>query len=192
MNSPETTTGLTDLRNLFTYHIFGEPDDLAKWQDDPDSYAFTVKGGGRSEQYALGGVKAAFEHVATTMILQCMTMVHWGRIKIRGVRLADVLSQTGVRDGARKIAVFGADGYSMDLFYDEVVQEPDRFLLAWEMNDEPLEPDHGFPLRVVSQGKYGFKWCKWVNTVEVTDKDFKGHYEGKRGWSDQGTRGEPV
>lgn len=55
-----------------------------------------------------------------------------------------------------------------------------------------LPPDHGFPLRLTADGKYGFKWCKWLTEVEVVDYDYKGHYEGKGGWSDAGTRGQPV
>lgn len=52
-----------------------------------------------------------------------------------------------------------------------------------------LPLDHGFPLRLTADGKYGFNWCKWLTEVEY---DYKGHYEGKRGWSDAGTRGQPV
>jgi DMSO/TMAO reductase YedYZ molybdopterin-dependent catalytic subunit len=60
------------------------------------------------------------------------------------------------------------------------------------MNDAPLPLDHGFPVRLASDGKYGYKWPKWLVRVEAVDHDFKGHYEGKRRWSDKGTRGEPV
>ncbi len=60
------------------------------------------------------------------------------------------------------------------------------------MNGEALTPEHGFPLRSVAKGKYGFKWCKWLVSLEVRDHDYKGHYEGNRAWSDQAVRGRPV
>jgi len=62
------------------------------------------------------------------------------------------------------------------------------------MNDagEPLTGDHGFPVRITADGKYGYKWCKWLVEIELVDYDHKGHYEGKGRWSDQATRGNPV
>jgi DMSO/TMAO reductase YedYZ molybdopterin-dependent catalytic subunit len=93
---------------------------------------------------------------------------------------------------ALKIGLFGGEGFTTDLFVEEVKAEPDRFILAYEMNGQPLTADHGYPLRVVAEGKYAYKWCKWLTTIELTDRDFKGHYEGKRGWSDRATRGLPV
>ena len=60
------------------------------------------------------------------------------------------------------------------------------------MNGEPLPADHGFPVRATADGRYGYKWCKWLSAVELVDYDFKGHYEGRRRWSDAGIRGQPV
>jgi DMSO/TMAO reductase YedYZ molybdopterin-dependent catalytic subunit len=60
------------------------------------------------------------------------------------------------------------------------------------MNEEPLSEVHGFPVRIAAIGKYAYKWCKWLNRISLADYDFKGHYEGKRGWSDSALRGERV
>lgn len=40
-------------------------------------------------------------------------------------------------------------------------------LLAYEMNDEPLPPEHGYPLRVIVPGFYGTNSVKWVNNLIV-------------------------
>jgi hypothetical protein len=56
-------------------------------------------------------------------------------------------------------------------------------LLAYEMNGETLPRNHGFPLRLVAPGKYGYKWVKWVTHIEVIDYDYKGFWES-RGWDD--------
>ena len=55
-----------------------------------------------------------------------------------------------------------------------------------------VTPHHGFPIRLAADGEYGYKWCKWLTEIEVVDHDFKGHYEGKRVWSDAATRGQPM
>jgi nitrate reductase (NAD(P)H) len=41
-------------------------------------------------------------------------------------------------------------------------------LLAWAMNGLPLEPDHGYPLRVVIPGQIGGRSVKWLNKIEIS------------------------
>ena len=52
----------------------------------------------------------------------------------------------------------------------------DDVILAYKMNGKPLAPEHGYPLRVVVPGKYGMKWTKCINKIELTDKDYKGYW----------------
>lgn len=44
-------------------------------------------------------------------------------------------------------------------------------ILAYEMNGEPLNPDHGFPLRLICPGMIGAKSVKWLSRVLVLDTD---------------------
>jgi len=48
-------------------------------------------------------------------------------------------------------------------------------LLAWAMNGEALEPDHGFPLRLVVPGQIGGRSVKWLKKIEVSDKESQHH-----------------
>lgn len=190
---PENTEGITPVEDLFVYHIFGEPADLRKWQAHPESYSFEVKGLVESPRTLTAkDIRDEFKPVSAVVVLQCMTRVHWGRVRVRGVRLLDVIESVKPKPGAVKAAIFGGEGFTTDLFLDEIRREPERFLLAYEMNDEQLTGDHGYPVRVIAEGKYAYKWCKWLRKIEIVDYDFKGHYEGKRRWSDKATRGEPV
>lgn len=192
MSRPESDSAITALDRLFTYHIFGEPEELQTWRRDPSAYRLRV--GGLVSQpldLTLQNLRS-FELVEATVVLQCTTNVHWGRLKVRGVPLAAIVRRAGASHEARKLAIRGADGFGSDLALDEILAEPARFLLALEMNGAAVPADHGYPVRVVSEGKYGYKWCKWVTSIELTDRDFKGHYEGRRGWSDAGTRGTRV
>ena len=48
-------------------------------------------------------------------------------------------------------------------------------MLAWAMNGEPLEPDHGYPLRLVVPGQIGGRSVKWLKKVEVSDIESQHH-----------------
>ena len=47
-------------------------------------------------------------------------------------------------------------------------------LLAYEMNDAPLPPQHGFPLRLVVPGWYGMAHVKWLTGISVVAEPFDG------------------
>jgi len=193
MTLPEKNSRITPVEDLFTYHIFGIPRESRRCQEDIGSYALTIEGlVDRELSLSMAQIRSDFPQVSGVMVLQCMTNIHWGRVRFTGARLLDVLDHAGIQKGAFKIAVHGADGFDMDLRIDEVRQRPDAFLLAHSMNDQPLIVGHGFPLRLTADGKYGFKWPKWLSRIELVDYDYKGHYEGRRRWSDEATRGQPV
>ncbi len=100
----------------------------------------------------------------------------------RGVPLADLLAQAGLRRGVRKVIIRAWDDYSTAIPLEKALH-PDT-ILAYEMNGEPLPHRHGFPLRLVAPGLYGMKNPKWVTAVEAVDYDYLGFWE-QRGWSDR-------
>lgn len=193
MSAPQEDTELTPVERLFTYHIFGVPEQHRRLCADVHRYRLEITGTvGPSVALSLDVIKDDFAAVSAPMVLQCMTNVHWGRIEFTGARLLDVLESVGIPSATRKIALHGADGFSSDLDLESVRSQPDAFLLAYGMNGVPIPLDHGFPIRLTADGRYGYKWPKWLCRIELTDADFRGHYEGRRGWSDEGRRGRPV
>jgi DMSO/TMAO reductase YedYZ molybdopterin-dependent catalytic subunit len=50
-------------------------------------------------------------------------------------------------------------------------------LLAYRMNGEALEPNHGFPLRLLVPGWYGVASVKWLRRIEVLDRPFQGYFQ---------------
>lgn len=193
MALPEQDDRMTPVEELFTYHIFGVPDQVRQYQEDASSYELTIGGlVGEELHLSLEEIRDGFAQVSGVMILQCMTDVHWGRLRFTGARLLDVLGRAGIGADAYKVAVRAAEGFDTDLRLEEVRERPDAFLLAHSMNDEPLTVDHGFPLRLTADGKYGYKWLKWVTAIDLVAEDYKGHYEGKRRWSDEAIRGQRV
>jgi DMSO/TMAO reductase YedYZ molybdopterin-dependent catalytic subunit len=193
MSLPEELPGITATEDLFRYDIFGLPAELKAWSNDPSQFRLKVDGCvERASIFNLENLRSDFEPAQVEAVLQCMTRVHWGRVLIRGARLWDVLRACGVQPRAEKIALHGAEGFSTDLFLREVAGQPARFLLVYEMNEQPLTGGHGFPVRIAAIGKYAYKWCKWLTRISVLDYDYRGHYEGKRGWSDTAARGARV
>ena len=105
----------------------------------------------------------------------------------KGVPLAEVLKRSGVAKDAIEVVFHGADTgeeeedgvvYSTELPYQrslpvDTAMRPEM-LLAYEMNGEPLTPDHGFPLRLLVPRWYGMASVKWLTHIEVVDKPFRG------------------
>ena len=53
-------------------------------------------------------------------------------------------------------------------------------LLVYRMNGEPLEPIHGYPLRLFVPGWYGVASVKWLKRIEVLDRPFQGYFQTKK------------
>ncbi|MFE1960482.1 sulfite oxidase [Streptomyces sp. NPDC059479] len=96
----------------------------------------------------------------------------------RGVRLADVLRRAGLTRGAVDILPRGLDS---EVVTDGVnlgrVRRPlplakalDDVILAYEMNGEPLPPDHGYPVRLIVPSWVGISNIKWLGDIEVSDE----------------------
>jgi DMSO/TMAO reductase YedYZ molybdopterin-dependent catalytic subunit len=49
-------------------------------------------------------------------------------------------------------------------------------LLCYEMNGEPLPPEHGFPVRLIAPGWYGVANVKWLTGIEVVDRRYAGRF----------------
>ena len=59
-------------------------------------------------------------------------------------------------------------------------------MLAVGMNGEPLPLEHGFPVRMLTPGLYGYAGsCKWINELELTTFDKFDAYWVERGWAQQ-------
>jgi len=112
------------------------------------------------------------------------TQWQWGSVgnaRWTGVRLADVLKRAGIKASGREILFDGADEPlgTMPDFRRTITREkalhPDT-LLAYEMNGQPLTPDHGFPLRVIPPGWAGDSWVKWLTHIQVLPQEYDGFW----------------
>src|ERR1700694_457290 len=53
----------------------------------------------------------------------------------------------------------------------------DDVFVAYEMNGQPLTPQHGFPLRLVIPGWYGMAHVKWLHSITLSDRPFRGYQQ---------------
>lgn len=97
-----------------------------------------------------------------------------------GVSLRTLLDKHGGSlPGARYIAFYSVDGYSISLPLDEVLAADP--ILAWRMNGAELQTRHGYPLRAVIPGRFGEENPKWLTRIELTDH-FVGGLYADQGW----------
>ncbi|HEY0638799.1 MAG TPA: molybdopterin-dependent oxidoreductase, partial [Pseudonocardiaceae bacterium] len=128
------------------------------------------------------------ELVERTITLTCVSNEVGGQYvstaNFVGVRLRDVLLEAGVRAGADQLVSRSSDGWSCGT-PTEVAMEPTRdALLAIAMNGEPLPAEHGFPVRMVIPGLYGYvSATKWLVDLELTTFDAFDPYWARRGWA---------
>ena len=108
-----------------------------------------------------------------------------GNARWQGIRLADVLSMAGPQAGADCVRSTSADGFTVTTPLAALTDGRDA-LLAYAMNGEPLPVEHGFPVRMVVPGLYGYvSATKWVVDLEVTRFADVTAYWTDRGWSAQ-------
>ncbi len=103
-----------------------------------------------------------------------------------GVRVADLLEEAGVQAGADAVKQTSEDGWTCGTPI-EALRDDRNAMLAVAMNGEPLPVEHGFPVRMVVPGLYGFvSATKWVVDLEVTRFDDFSAFWTDRGWSARG------
>jgi DMSO/TMAO reductase YedYZ molybdopterin-dependent catalytic subunit len=103
-----------------------------------------------------------------------------------GVDLRELLLEAGVRPGAEQLYSTSTDGWTAGTPIDVVMQPGRGALLAIGMNGEALPPEHGFPVRMVVPGLYGFvSATKWLADLELTTFAAKSAYWPQRGWAQQ-------
>ena len=110
-----------------------------------------------------------------------------GNARWLGVPIKKLLDMAGVQPGATQIVGRSVDGWTGG-FPTEYLDDPDRVaLVAVAMNGEPLPTQHGFPVRLVVAGLYGYvSATKWLKEIELTTMDDFDGYWITRGWSKLG------
>lgn len=103
-----------------------------------------------------------------------------------GVLIRDILAEAGVQAGADAVLQTSDDGWNCGTPLAALTDDRNA-MLALAMNGRPLPIEHGFPVRMVVPGLYGFvSATKWLVDLEVTRFDQFDAYWTQRGWAEQG------
>jgi DMSO/TMAO reductase YedYZ molybdopterin-dependent catalytic subunit len=137
-------------------------------------------------EFTFGSLQESFQIVEEYSVLCCVSNEVGGDLighsRWGGVRLADLLEDVGVREGAVDVVFRAADDYA-DSIPIEIARAPST-LLTVSQNGRPLTQEHGFPCRVRVPSIYGMKNVKWLTSIEVVGSDYTGYWQ-TRGWSDE-------
>jgi DMSO/TMAO reductase YedYZ molybdopterin-dependent catalytic subunit len=106
-----------------------------------------------------------------------------GNARWIGAPLADLLREAGVHAEASQVVSRSADGFTIGT-PTAITMDGRDAMLAVSMNGEPLPLEHGFPVRMVVPGLYGYvSATKWLVELELTTLDAYDAYWIQRGWA---------
>jgi sulfane dehydrogenase subunit SoxC len=121
-------------------------------------------------------------HIEPHVVSQPWLLEAVGNARWKGVALAPLLEEAGVREGALEVLFEGLDrgvegeeeqSYARSLPLVEAMRE--EVLLAYDVNGAPLPPQHGFPLRLLVPGWYGMASVKWLARISLLNARFDGY-----------------
>jgi DMSO/TMAO reductase YedYZ molybdopterin-dependent catalytic subunit len=107
--------------------------------------------------------------------IHCVT--RWTRLDTtwEGVAIQEILSRAQLKPSARFVLAHCEQGYTANVPLE--VLDDDDVLLADTFGGEPLEPEHGWPLRLLVPKRYFWKSAKWIRGLEFLDRDILGFWE---------------
>ncbi len=107
--------------------------------------------------------------------MHCVT--RWTRLDNawEGVPVREVLRHVAIRPEARFASIEAEHGFTTNLPIEALLGED--CLFAWSHDGKPLDPDHGWPLRLVVPRLYAWKSAKWVRGIEFLAEDRPGFWE---------------
>jgi DMSO/TMAO reductase YedYZ molybdopterin-dependent catalytic subunit len=173
---------------------------------DPDAWTITIDGEvERPLTLSLGELRSRFENVTLRLVLECggngrsqfvpaakgnpWTTGGVGCASWTGVRLKDVLEAAGPKPAAIYTAHYGADPHLSGDPEKQALSRGVRLekalephtLMAFAINGEPLPAVHGAPVRLIVPGWSGSASQKWLNRIELRDREHDG--QGMKGTS---------
>ncbi len=106
------------------------------------------------------------------------------KILWEGIMLKDLLANAVVDQEATTIIFYAYDGYSTSFPIEYIIDN--NILMAYKMNNITIIPERGFPFVLVAESKWGYKWIKWITTINLSsNQEYKGFWENL-GYSNDG------
>jgi DMSO/TMAO reductase YedYZ molybdopterin-dependent catalytic subunit len=154
---------------------------------DKKSWALTVDGlVDSAKTYTFSQLLGAFTSEKQVHRLDCVE--GWGETQLwEGIRILDVIAASVPEASATTVILHATDGYTTSFPLDYFKPE---HLLVHRINEVDLPAERGGPLRLGAWSKWGYKWIRWIERIELSDDpDYRGYWES-RGYSNEGERSE--
>lgn len=165
------------------YKALGQPEiDEHKWRLQIQRNGRVLKTLTLGELLELGTVRVVED-------FHCVTGWSVPKVEWEGVPIRRLVEDVGLDDGFEWVFAEGYDGYTT-VFHREDALHP-HALIALKLNGKPLEPEQGFPARLVFTHLYGWKGAKWLKSLNFLDEYRDGYWEAlgyhKRGrvWAEE-------
>jgi DMSO/TMAO reductase YedYZ molybdopterin-dependent catalytic subunit len=95
---------------------------------------------------------------------------HW-----EGVHVREIIARAKPLPGAQFVVAHSWTGYTTNMPYSDF--NDDDVVIAFNHDDQPLEREHGGPVRLIVPKLYAYKSAKWLNGIEFLDADHPGFWE---------------
>jgi DMSO/TMAO reductase YedYZ molybdopterin-dependent catalytic subunit len=117
----------------------------------------------------------ALPETEITIDIHCVT--RWSRFdtSFKGVHWRELAKLVRPKPSAHFVLAHAEQAFTSNVPLEAL--EDDHALLAWEADGAPLEPDHGWPLRLVVPSRYFWKSAKWLLGLELLSADQPGFWE---------------
>jgi len=179
--------------DLSSIDNFRENSILGPQHVDMENYSLVVKGLVENElEFSYEEVLVGFESHKKVVTLHCIE--GWSvKLLWEGFLLEEIFNLANISSEATMVIFHAYDGYTTSLPLDYILDN--HIIMAYKMNNITLPPERGFPFELVAESKYGYKWIKWITTIEVSSNaDYRGYWES-RGYSNDAeisTNGRPA
>lgn len=156
------------------------------------------------KQFSMDDIRDKFPYINIQVALACdgnrrkeLNMIrrskgfNWGSGAVscaywKGCLVRDILEASGLKleKQANKIWWVHFEGsddlqmgkYATSIPFEYVMDQANDVILAYEMNNQPLPPDHGFPLRLIIPGYVGGRCVKWLKKIWISEQESQNHY----------------
>ncbi len=165
-------------KDLSSINNFRENSIKGPQQIDNETYTLAVTGLVNNElEFTYQDVINSYQIYKKVVTLNC---VEGWRVTIlwEGIKLKDMLADAEVESVANTVIFRAYDGYSTSLPLDYILDN--NILMAYKMNNVTLPTERGYPFQLVAESKWGYKWIKWITSIELSDNpDYKGFWESR-------------
>ena len=183
-------TEIREYQNITLTPIFRQGNNAIKGTQHIDVNSYQLQVDGLVDRQGFFTYNQLIAYPPTSKVVSLNCVEGWSfTAKWTGVPFETLLNVTGIKDNATEVIFYSSDGYSTSHKLAYLLDN--NIILAYKLNDVTLPDERGFPLQLVAEDKFGYKWAKWIIRIELIDEPYEGYWES-RGYSNNAVVGGPA